>query len=69
MAEAATPLEIPLDPKHLEEIQKATGNVMMIRGHIVQGKLTITGIQHVIPSPFAHNWSGGSAFEHNWPSS
>ena len=62
------PVEIKLDNESLEVLQHAKGNVMLIRGHVVEGKLTVTGIQHVIPSPFAHNWPGGSeAFNHEWP--
>ena len=65
------PTSIQLDQQQLENLQKAKGNVILVRGHVIEGKLTITGIQHIMQSAYAHNWPGGSdsAFAHNWPSS
>lgn len=73
MAERA--LQIELHPSALEEIQRATGEVTLIKGHIAEGRLTITGIQHLLASgqeagknAFTHDWPSGEAFAHNWPS-
>lgn len=68
-------LQIQFDQKSLEQLQNLPGNVILIKGHVIEDKLTITGVQYILPDPFSHKWGGGdddknrlgkNAFGHQW---
>ena len=65
----AKTVDVMIAQEELEKLKLIEGAVTLVKGYLSDGKLTVTGIQHELPSVFMHNWpSGGNAFSHDWPS-